>query len=97
MSRLFFLVSLRTAWMSRVGAEMSSLHQRSLKTMGGPWGHRHQAERRIEAEGRGRDGQWKRKRDEGAVGWMTQGENRRRAHPAVRPARTLLLYTAVLH
>ena len=42
--------------------------------MGGPWGHRHQAERRIEAEGRGRDGQWKRKRDEGAVGWMTQGE-----------------------
>lgn len=34
MSLLFFLISLRTTWMSRVGVERSTLHQRSPKITG---------------------------------------------------------------
>ena len=72
-SFLFFLVPLRTAWMTRVGAEMSGLHQRSLKTAG--WALGSQTSSREEERGRRERARrtGKRRKDEGAVGCNDAG------------------------
>ena len=85
-SFLFFLVPLRTAWMTRVGAEMSSLHQRSLKTAG--WALGSQTSSREEERGRKERARrtGKRRKDEGAVGCNDAGWK-----PTPAPTRLLSL------
>lgn len=63
------LVSLRIARMSSVKAEKSTLQQRSSRSQGGPWSHRHQEKRREGEEAGGKIYSGKEKRDKNAGGW----------------------------
>lgn len=63
--------------LSRVGTERPTLHQRSSKIIGRPWGHRHQGKKRKEPEGGSRIHSEKGRWDPNAMAGVAQNEAER--------------------